>query len=70
MPDSITHGFKKIARKLGLDSVRFHDLRHTHATVMLLQGIHPKIVQEKLGNEDIETTLNTYSHVSYTIRLE
>ena len=37
---------------------------------MLEQGDHPKIVQEKLGNENIETTLNTYSHVSYTIMLE
>ena len=39
------------------------DLRHTHATVMLIQGIHPKVVQERLGHEKISTTLDVYSHV-------
>ncbi len=43
--------------------MRFHDLRHTAATLMLQQGIHPKIVQECLGHSDISMTLNTYSHV-------
>ena len=45
-----------------LDS-RFHDLRHTHATLMLWQGIHPKIVSERLGHSSIAITLDTYSHV-------
>ena len=43
--------------------VRFHDLRHTHATLMLKQGIHPKIVSERLGHSTITTTMDTYSHV-------
>ena len=63
LPTTVTHGFKKIVRKLGLDSVRFHDLRHTHATVMLLQGVHPKVVQERLGHAKISTTMDLYSHV-------
>jgi integrase len=46
-----------------LPDVRFHDLRHTAATLMLLQGIHPKIVQEMLGHASISLTLDTYSHV-------
>ena len=46
-----------------LDSVRFHDLRHTHATVMLLQGVHPKVVQERLGHSKMSTTMDIYSHV-------
>ncbi len=43
--------------------MRFHDLRHTAATLMLEQGVHPKVVQERLGHSDITLTLNTYSHV-------
>jgi len=48
---------------VGLSDIRFHDLRHTAATRMLQQGLHPKIVQERLGHADIALTLNTYSHV-------
>ena len=47
----------------GLPGVRFHDLRHTHATLMLKQGVHPKIVSERLGHASINITLDTYSHV-------
>ncbi len=55
--------FKKLLKRIGLPVIRFHDLRHTAATLMLQQGIHPKIVQERLGHADISMTLNTYSHV-------
>ena len=64
LPDSITHAWVKLARKCGLYGVRLHDARHTHATIMLKQGIHPKIVQERLGHSTISTTLDTYSHVA------
>jgi integrase len=64
LPDSITHAWVKLARKCGLEGVRLHDARHTHATIMLKQGIHPKIVQERLGHSTISTTLDTYSHVA------
>ena len=63
LPNSVTHDFKKIVKQLGLDDVRFHDLRHTHATVLLLQKVHPKVVQERLGHSKISTTLDLYSHV-------
>jgi len=43
--------------------VRFHDLRHTHATQLLQAGVHPKVVQERLGHASIGITLDTYSHV-------
>jgi integrase len=43
--------------------IRFHDLRHTHATLLLKKGVHPKIVQERLGHSSITMTLDTYSHV-------
>ena len=62
-PDGITKAFTRIARSIGLYGVRFHGLRHTHATLMLWQGIHPKIVSERLGHSSIAITLDTYSHV-------
>ena len=62
-PGSITQAFTRITRSIGLHGVRFHDLRHTHATIMLWQGIHPKIVSERLGHSSIAITLDTYSHV-------
>lgn len=55
--------FREILAKAGLPPIRFHDLRHTAATLMLKEGINPKIVQERLGHSDITLTLNTYSHV-------
>ena len=64
LPDSITHAWVKLVRKCGLNGVRLHDARHTHATIMLKQGVHPKIVQERLGHSSISTTLDTYSHVA------
>ena len=63
LPGSVSHGFKKIARQAGLGEYRLHDLRHTHATLMLLDGIHPKVVQERLGHSSIVITLDVYSHV-------
>ena len=43
--------------------MRFHDLRHTFATLMFLSGEHPKVVQEAMGHATISQTLDTYSHV-------
>ena len=53
----------KLVRHTGLKVIRFHDARHTHASIMLKQGVHPKIVQERLGHSSIQVTLDTYSHV-------
>jgi len=54
----------------GLPPIRFHDLRHAHATLMLLQGVHPKIVSERLGHASIGITLDTYSHVLPSMQQE
>jgi integrase len=54
---------KPLLRRAGLPVVRFHDLRHTSATLLLSEGVHPKIVSEMLGHSSIELTLDTYSHV-------
>lgn len=62
-PANVLKALKKCLRDAGLPQIRFHDLRHTAATLMLLEGINPKIVQERLGHSDISMTLNTYSHV-------
>jgi integrase len=48
--------------------MRFHDLRHTAATLMLTRGVHPKIVSEMLGHATIAITLDTYSHVLPTMQ--
>jgi integrase len=52
-----------LLKKAGLPHIRFHDLRHTCATLLLLKGVHPKFVQELLGHATIAITLDTYSHV-------
>ena len=61
-PDYLTKLFDRKSRALGLPRIRLHDLRHTHATLALQAGIHPKIISERLGHSDITLTLNTYSH--------
>ena len=53
-----------LAARAGVKVIRLHDARHTHASLMLKQGIHPKIVQERLGHSTIAITLDTYSHVT------
>ena len=63
-PNTITRAWQTTAIKAGVKVIRLHDARHTHATLMLKQGIHPKIVQERLGHASIQMTLDTYSHVS------
>jgi integrase len=63
LANTITHAYLKIARGAGLQGVRFHDLRHTHATMMLKANVHPKVVMERLGHSTIAVTLDTYSHV-------
>lgn len=69
-PDYVTHTFKKILKKCNLPDIRFHDLRHTHATLLLLKGVNPKIVSERLGHSSVEITLDTYSHVLPDIQQE
>jgi len=55
--------FKAILKQANLPDIRFHDLRHKAATLMLQQGVYPKVVQKRLGHVDITLALNTYSHV-------
>jgi len=64
LPNTVTHAWIKLVRHVGLKPIRLHDARHTHASLMLKQGTHPKIVQERLGHSSIQITLDTYSHVA------
>jgi integrase len=56
--------FHPLLERLSLPKIRFHDLRHTAATLLLSEGVHPKIVSEMLGHTEIGITLNLYSHVT------
>jgi integrase len=62
-PSTVSHSFNKIVKAAGL-KVRFHDLRHSCASLMLREGIHPKIVSEMLGHSSVAITLDIYSHVT------
>jgi integrase len=64
LPDTVSHAWVKIVKRAGLKHFRLHDGRHTHASLLLKQNVHPKVVQERLGHATISTTLDLYSHVA------
>lgn len=61
--DAVTKWFRAWQPRVGLDKIRFHDLRHTHATLLLYQGIDIKTISERLGHSNIGITMNIYTHV-------
>jgi len=63
-PNTVSRAWTMLAARAGVKVIRLHDARHTHASLMLKQGVHPKIVQERLGHASIQITLDTYSHVA------
>ena len=62
-PRNFARVWYSLLKRAGVPRIRFHDLRHTHATLMLKQGVHPKIVSERLGHSSVQITLDTYSHL-------
>jgi integrase len=62
-PDRVSKCFNAAVRQAMLPRIRLHDLRHTHATLALQAGVHPKVFQERLGHSTIAITLDIYSHV-------
>ena len=63
-PSNVSRAWRSTLEKAGLTHRRFHDLRHTHATFLMAQGVHPKVVSERLGHAGVSITLDTYSHVT------
>jgi integrase len=63
-PNTLSWAYSKLIERAGVPRIRFHDLRHTSATLLLASGEHPKVVQERLGHASISETLDRYSHVS------
>lgn len=70
VPSTLLRHFKKSLANAKLPHIRFHDLRHTHATLMLAQGVHPKVVSERLGHGSIQITLDIYSHALPNLQAE
>ena len=69
-PDRFTQMFDKQVREGGLTRIRLHDLRHTHATLALAAGIHPKVVSERLGHSTVAFTMDVYSHAIPSMEAE
>jgi integrase len=59
-PENLKRTFKRLTKEANVPSIRLHDLRHTHATMLLSQGIHAKVISERLGHSNIKTTLDIY----------
>ncbi|URM35010.1 site-specific integrase [Cytobacillus firmus] len=62
-PDSIGQWWRRFTQKHDFKHIRFHDLRHTSATLLISEGVHAKVISERLGHADISTTMNIYGHV-------
>ena len=62
-PPSLSREFNRIVKRASLENVRFHDLRHTFASLMLLRGAKPKVISEALGYASIAFTVDVYSHI-------
>ncbi len=70
-PRNLIHHYQTVLEQANLPVIRFHDFsRHTHATPLLAAGVHPKVVQERLGHSQISLTLDTYSHVIPSLQEE
>lgn len=62
-PCALSHAFGRMTAQAGLEGVRFHDLRHTFASLMLLRGAKPKVISEALGHSSVAFTMDVYSHI-------
>lgn len=69
-PSSLNHKFKQVLKDNNLPSIRFHDLRHSHASLLLSQGVHAKVISERLGHSNINITMDLYSHIYEATNIE
>ena len=65
-PNYVSESFPKFLKKHGLRHIRFHDLRHSCASLLLANGVSMKQIQEWLGHSDFSTTANIYAHLDYS----
>lgn len=70
IPSNIRKAFNRLIEKAEVPKIRFHDMRHTHATLLLAQGINVKVISERLGHSNIKITLDTYSHILPSMQQE
>ena len=66
----VKRDFKPALRRSGIREIRFHDLRHTYATLLIDQGEHPKYIQEQMGHSSINTTMDVYGHMMKAVNSE
>jgi integrase len=69
-PEDVSRYWRQAVKKAMLPQIRLHDLRHTHATLALQAGVHPKVVSERLGHATVSITLDTYSHAIPALQAE
>lgn len=69
-PNVTQRSFQPLLEAAGMPDIRFHDLRHTCATLLLVAGVNPKVVSERLGHSSVQVTLDRYSHVLPTMQKE
>jgi len=69
-PDYFSKRYRQYRNKHGLPPVRFHDLRHSHATFLFAQGIDGRIIQDRLGHSNIATTLDIYTHTDSKLQAQ
>ncbi|WP_438446822.1 tyrosine-type recombinase/integrase [Gorillibacterium sp. sgz5001074] len=70
LPSEVSREFQMQVKRLKMTMIRFHDMRHTHATMLLQMGVNVKVVAERLGHSNVTTTLNTYAHVLPSMQKE
>jgi integrase len=66
----VRRDYRALLKRAGLPRLKFHGLRHTAATLLLAQNVHPRLVMESLGHSQITLTMDTYSHVIPSLRRE
>ena len=67
-PSMVSDAFQTLLKRYGLRKIRFHDIRHSCASLLLKNGVNPKLIQEWLGHSDISTTMNIYAHLDTTTK--
>lgn len=67
-PANLRRSFNRLIKEDDATTIRFHDLRHSHATLLLSKGVNVKVISERLGHSNIKVTLDIYSHILPTMQ--